>query len=815
MHFIEVIIPLALAKTFTYQVSEAEFAYIQEGCRVAVPFGKSKIYTALVIKKHHQAPELYEPKEIFQLLDEKPIVTQHQLNFWVWMAEYYMCGIGEVYHAAIPSALLLESETVIKFKNLPNDVQADLTDEQYLIMEALQKQSVLTLLEVAKIIDKKNVFPLIQQLIKKDYVSLDEEIYEAYKPKMLRYVKLSDSYTKAGSLSELLEITKNAPKQKQLILGYYQLITHQNVPVSTKKLISHTQVAPTVLKTLIDKNVFEPYFLSQDRISFDQSDKIDEVKNEWIEKISNQIELQFSQKDIVVLKDVTKQNQLEVYFNLIEKYLNLKKQILFLVPEIVVVSSVLKEFTSRFGNQLIVYHSRYNNNEKVEIWNKVLNHNQTGQIIVGTRSSVFLPFNNLGLVIVDQEHDVAYKQNESAPRYHTRDSVIMLAHLSGAKTLLSSSTPSFESIYNIKSEKYGVVEGDSQDLFSTQTEVVLCDLKDKYKRKRMTGHFSDTLIEEMSDALANQKQVVLYQNRRGYAPILECISCGHVPQCSQCNVSLTYHQHKNQLRCHYCGYTMAKPSHCHACSSVDLSLKGFGTEQVEKEVRELFPEAKVARLDQDTTRGKHAFELILEAFKEQETDILIGTQMVTKGVDFSNVGLSAVLNVDNLLYHPDFRSFEKTYQILSHLIEQTHQEKQSNKVIIQTYNPQHEVLQKVKIHDYEKFTQEQLIERQTFIYPPFCRLIKITLKHKDYDKLKQASEWFYSVLVQKLPLPVLGPEEPSINRIRNQYIRLIQIKIPQKISLPKTKSIIQKTINSFDAVSAYRNVQITVNVDNV
>jgi primosomal protein N' (replication factor Y) (superfamily II helicase) len=492
----------------------------------------------------------------------------------------------------------------------------------------------------------------------------------------------------------------------------------------------------------------------------------------------------------------------------------------------------VSRLTKHFGNKVAVFHSKYSNNERVEVWNQVLNQSDKAQIVIGARSALFLPFRNLGLIVVDEEHEPTFKQVDPAPRYHARDAAIILANLhqstrggtsdselvkqvelGGAKVLLGSATPSIESYFNAQSGKYGFVELHERFGNAVLPEIHLVDLKDSYFRKKMTGHFSQFLIDIMTEALSNGEQIILFQNRRGYAPVIECMTCGHIPQCPQCDVSLTYHKFKGQLRCHYCGHSVAKPTNCHACSSVDLTSKGFGTEQIELELASLFPTKNVKRMDQDTTRGKYAFERLIDSFKNREIDILVGTQMLAKGLDFDNVSTVGILNADSMLYFPDFRAFERSYQMMTQVSGRAGRSDKKGRVVIQTYNPDHNTIQQVTNNNYTGMYKEQLYERYIYKYPPYYKLVKLTLKHKDFEKLKEGSMWLYQVLRQQFDIPVLGPEEPPVSKIRNEYIRTILIKIPQEKHLGNTKKAIQKILNSFDAISQYRTIKVTVNVD--
>jgi primosomal protein N' (replication factor Y) len=814
MFFVEVVLPLSLAKTFTYRVSEAEFHFIKKGMRVAVPFGKSKIYTALVIDTHQNKPSLYDAKEIHQILDEKPIATETQIKHWLWVANYYMCGIGDVYRGAFPSGLLLESETIISHKADVVVNQNELSDEEFLVYEALQQQSSLKVQEIISILNKKNIFPILQKLMDKDVIVLEEEMKESYKPKLIRYVKLHTKYESDSGLNELLEVLKNANKQKEIVLAYFQISASEKKPITVKKLTEVSNAASTVVKALIEKEIFEEYYLQHDRVTFDGKASEKELQLSTAQETAfNEIKNSLLEKEVCLLHGVTSSGKTEIYIKLIEEYLETGKQILYLLPEIALTTQLVSRLRLHFGDKVAVFHSKYSNNERVEVWRQTLENSDKAQIVIGARSALFLPFNNLGLLIVDEEHEQTFKQTDPAPRYHARDSAIVLANFHNAKVLLGSATPSIETYFNTQIEKFGLVTITERYNNVRMPEVVLVDLKDKHFRKKMTGHFSDLLIEEIAEALSLGEQVILFQNRRGYSPIIECMTCGHVPHCQQCDVSLTFHKHKNQLRCHYCGYSIAKPTHCHSCSSIDLTTKGFGTEQIEQELVSLFPKAKTGRMDQDTTRGKFGFEKIIDTFKNREIDILVGTQMLAKGLDFDNVSLVGIMNADNMLHHPDFRAFERSFQMMTQVAGRAGRSEKQGKVVIQTYNPNHNTIQQVTTHNYLGMYKEQLYDRQIYKYPPYFRIIKLTLKHKDFDKLKEGSMWLYQVLSQNLNMPVLGPEEPAISRIRNEYIRTILIKIPQNLHLGNTKKTIQKMLNSFEAVAQYRAIKVIANVD--
>ncbi len=812
-HFVEVILPLALAKTFTYCIPEAAFHYIRPGMRLAVPFGKNKIYTGLAIELHEREPQLYQAKEIHQILDQQPVVNEIQIAHWQWIASYYMCAIGDVYRTAMPTALLLESETIISKKEGVID-KAILSDEEFLVYEAVEQASSIKVDEVMSILNKKNVFPILHQLIGKNALSLHEEVSEIYKPKLVRHVRLHAEFQNPENLAALLDILKSAQKQKELVLSYFQLQASGKKPVTVKQLTEVSGVAPTIVKTLVDKGIFEEYHLQHDRVNFD--DKLEQrslVLSAAQQRGLDQIRSVFGSKDVALLHGVTASGKTEIYIKLIEQYIGSGRQILYLLPEIALTTQLVERLTAYFGNKVAVFHSKYSNNERVEVWQQVLAQSEKAQVVIGARSALFLPFSNLGLIIVDEEHEQTFKQQDPAPRYHARDAAVVLAASHEAKVLLGSATPSIETYYNAVSGKYGLVEITERYGKVLMPDIELVDIKDKYFRKKMTGHFSDTLLEYMHEALSLGEQVILFQNRRGYSPVVECMTCGHVPQCRQCDVSLTYHKFKNQLRCHYCGYSIANPVHCHNCTSKELTTKGFGTEQIQQELTELLPNYRIGRMDQDTTKGKFGFEKILDSFGSREIDVLVGTQMLAKGLDFANVSLVGIMNADNMLYHPDFRAFERSFQMMTQVAGRAGRSEKRGKVVIQTYNPHHNTIRQVTANDYKGMYNEQLYERQIYKYPPYFRLVRLTLRHRDYEKLRDGATWLYQVLSQNLNLPVLGPEEPAIARIRNEYIRTIMVKIPHDKPLQGTKKTIRKILDSFEAISQFRPIKTSVNVD--
>jgi primosomal protein N' (replication factor Y) len=814
-YFIDVILPIPIEKSFTYSITKSEANFLHIGMRVAVPFGKSKIYTAIVHSIHDQEPLIYEAKDIHQILDEIPVVTSNQIKHWEWISSYYMCTLGEVMRAALPSAFILESETVISRNNEITLNDEDLKDDEFLVYEALHHQTSLKIQDVMGILDKKNVFPVIKRLLERDAISVQEEVYEKYKPKLVRFVKLNSAYTSQEKLQELMADLSNAPKQRDVIMTLFSISAKTKKPIKFSDLSEESDASSAILKTLIDKGILEEYHIQKDRVEYSGDDNEDSKHlNVHQEKALEEIKASFKTQNVTLLHGVTSSGKTEVYVKLIEEVIAKGKQVLYLLPEIALTTQLVTRLQIYFGEKVSVFHSKYSSHERVEVWYNVLNNEPKAQIILGARSSIFLPFHNLGLIIVDEEHESSFKQFDPAPRYHARDAAIVLASLFNSKTLLGSATPSLESYYNAKQNKYGLVEINYRYNDVMMPEIELVDLADKYKRKRMKGHFSDRMQEEMTEALQAGHQIILFQNRRGFSPIVECNTCGHSPQCPNCDVSLTYHQYRNQLRCHYCGYNTTMLQNCQACGSNELDSKGFGTEQIEEEVKVLFPDHKVARMDLDTTRGKYGYEKIITSFEQQEVDILVGTQMLTKGLDFRNVKLVGIMNADNMLNFPDFRAHERSFQLMLQVSGRAGRTDQRGKVLIQTYNPYHRILQQVSINNYADMYKEQMEERHNYKYPPIFRLVKITLKHKDYNKVSVGADWFAKSLRQTFKSNVLGPEFPPVSRIRNQYLINILVKIPPQQSLPKTKEVIHKINNRFMSVKDFRPIRVIINVDN-
>ena len=816
MYFVEVILPLPLPKLYTYRINEDEAHFLQMGMRVAVSFGKSKVYTALVHKVHTNEPT-YETKDIEYILDETPIVTPEQITHWQWIADYYMCTLGEVIKSALPSTFLLESETIIEIAE--KDLNSNLfSDDEFQVYEALHYKTALKGSEVSKIIPKKKTLKVIKSLVEKGAARISERIFEKYVPKLVKFIRLAKDYQSQEGLQKALELLKGE-KQKKLIMAYFNYINREVLPLKVENLLEEAKVSNAVLKSVVEKGILEIYYLQKDRVSFAGSEilakkTLNNIQNEAL----YQVQQQFQTKNTVLLQGVTASGKTEIYIELIDQYLKEGKQVLYLLPEIALTIHLINRLKKHFGKNLSVYHSKYNTNERVEVWNNVLNNCSKAQLVVGVRSSVYLPFKNLGLVVIDEEHDSSYRQFDPAPRLQARDSAIMLANLFKAKTLLGTATPSIESMYNVKIGKYGFVYLSKRYANFLPPIIELIDIKDKQHRKRMNGHFSDILIEEMTNTLSQGKQVLLFQNRRGYAPIVQCMHCGTVPQCPHCDVSLTFHHSSNQLRCHYCGYAIPMPKTCIACGSVDLKTKGFGTEQISKELEILFPQVAIDRMDQDTTNGKYGYEKILAKFEQQETQILVGTQMISKGLDFENIGLVGVMNADALIHSPDYRAYERSFQLLLQVSGRAGRSAQQGKVLIQTYNPQHPVIQQVLQNDFKGMYQNQIEERQSFSYPPFVQMIKITLKHTNFNRTNEGAEWFANALKEafasKKGIEILGPEFPLISRIRNEYMKDVLVKVkPSELSIHHTKEQIKRIETSFQSISNFRAIRVSYLID--
>jgi primosomal protein N' (replication factor Y) len=806
-------LPLPLQKLFTYSINDKEASFISQGVRVIVPFGKRKVYTGIVYKIHQTPPLAYQAKEIHQILDKNAIITTDQLTHWQWIADYYLCTLGEVVRAALPAAFLLQSETKIS-KNNSFINENLLTDNEFLIFEALQYHDMLSIEKVSAILSRKTVMPLVNSLLDKNAIKIHEIIYEKYIPKQVKYLRLTKEWQEKDQLEVLLEKVNRAPKQRQVVLNYFQQVAITKKPINFSRFIKSNKISYAVIKSLKDKNIFETYLIQEDRLKKGKSTHVIPELTPYQDIAYKEINTKLKNKEICLFHGVTSSGKTEVYAHLIKKELDKGKQVLYLVPEIALTTQLINRLSLYFGESISVFHSRYTINERVEVWNNVLNEREKARLIIGARSALFMPFKNLGLIIIDEEHETSYKQFDPAPRYHARDTAVVLSKQVNAKLLMGTATPAIETFQNVKNGKYAYVKLEHRFGKVLLPEIELVNLKDTYKKKQMTGHFSKRLLDLIHESLKNDEQVILFQNRRGYAPIVECNSCGVSPQCPNCDVSLTYHKYHDELRCHYCGFSDKMPTTCPACKNPTLDTKGFGTQQIEKEIQELFPNHRTARMDFDTTRGKYDYHRIISAFQAQEVNILVGTQMLSKGLDFTNVSLVGVMNADTMLNFPDFRAHERSFQMLVQVSGRAGRTQKRGKVIIQSFNPYHQILQQVTLNDFDTMFKEQTHERRQYKYPPFYRLIKITLKHKDFNKVNQASEWLGQSLRNYFSDWVLGPTNPAISRVRNQYIKDLIIKIPLDQSLPNIKKKLQQVKNHFQSIGIYRSIRFNVDVDN-
>ena len=813
-YFIDALLPLALPKAYTYCITSKEKEFLGQGFRVAVPFGKQKIYTAIVSRIHQVAPQTYEPKSIVMIMDEAPVVTSTQLNFWKWMSSYYMCTQGEIFRASLPAALMIESQSVLVKKEASKDQLNTLSDTQYLVYEALQKQS-LTLDEISQITDLKRVMPLVLDMIDKNAAMIHQRLEEKFKPKKLRMIQLETSFQESKALESLLDNIARAPKQIDVLMTMLGQKKGLQEWIEVSKIKQQAQVNSSVIKTLIDKGVLKESYQEANRILIKhaQSEFKDKKLSDAQGRVLEDIKIELIKKEVVLFEGVTASGKTEVYIHLITEQIKAGKQVLYLLPEISLTSQIVSRLAARFGKQVLVYHSRYSIHERTEIWKQVLDGGSQGQIIVGARSAILLPFQNLGLVIVDEEHENSYKQFDPAPRYHARDSAIYLAKNVNARVVLGSATPSIETAENVRNGKYGWVKLTERYGGVSLPNIELVNLKEAYRKKKMSGMFSESLLDAIRTTLGEGKQVILFQNRRGYAPILECVSCGHAPQCTQCDVSLTYHQTQNQLRCHYCGYNIPMPTQCHACGMPTLTTKGVGTQQIQEQVQQLFPEVTVGRMDWDSTRGKWDFDRIIEAFDNGQIQILVGTQMVVKGLDFKNVLLVGVINADHVLNLPDFRAHERSYQMLCQVAGRAGRSDRKGSVLIQTFQPEHPTLKQVIDHDYSSLFQIQKREREQYHYPPYFRMIRITFKSRQYETVNMASDWFTNVIKQSYKGSVLGPVFPTVARVRNLYHKQLLVKIDHKLNTNEVKSLLARTYKSFQAIASFRSTRVNFDVD--
>ncbi len=824
--FADVLLPLPVGGTFTYRVPFDLNDQVMAGVRVVVQFGARKIYTALVARVHETPPDDRLPKYIYSVLDENPIVTPVQTAFWGWIAEYYLCHPGEVMNAALPSAFKLASESKIALNPARPEHVPGLNEKELLLLEALQNRKTIAISEVSKILEIQKTIPVIKSLIEKGIILPEEELNDPYKPKRETFVRLTEDFETEEILQELFDqLEKRARKQLEIVMTYIRL-SHfgfgERVEVKRQDLLKQSKGSAAQLEIMVKKGVFETYdkivsrFEVTGRESAVESIELTVGQQEAFDRIRES----FLTKDVVLLHGVTSSGKTELYIKLIREVVDQGKQVLFLLPEIALTTQIITRLRKYFGSRVGVYHSRFNVHERVDIWNAVLEKNSIGQavsqqydIILGARSSVLLPFSNLGMVIVDEEHDPSFKQMDPAPRYNGRDAAIYLAHLHGAKTLLGSATPSVESYFNAMQGKYGFTGLFERYAGMEMPLIQVVNVKEALRHGRMKSHFSSVLLEQLATALGLGQQAILFQNRRGFSLRLECDVCHWMPTCKNCDVTLVYHKKSNQLRCHYCGYVARIPDKCPECNGVSIKMKGFGTEKVEEELGLIFPKIRITRMDLDTTRSKHSLQQIIGDFEERKIDILVGTQMVTKGLDFDNVSLVCILNADNMLSYPDFRAAERSYQLMAQVSGRSGRKNNQGRVIIQTYNPENPVIRDVMKNDYVSMFRQQLAERQKFKYPPYVRLVLIRLKHKDPDLLNKAAASLAGSLRAIFGKRILGPEFPMVARIMNYYIKHIMFKIEREVSSAGMKEKLVAEIEKFRMEPGFTQVKVLMDVD--
>ncbi|HXA02680.1 MAG TPA: primosomal protein N' [Cytophagaceae bacterium] len=818
--FADVILPLPLPKLYTYRVPHDLNDKVSVGARAIVQFGKKKVLTSIIAAIHQQPPALYEAKYILDLLDEEPLMNSQQLKLYEWMSQYYMCNLGEVINAALPSGLKLNSESRIQLNpDYNNNLMAFTGQEEMIIQTLLVKES-LSYNEAAHILGLKSINPIIKSLLAKERIILYEEIREKYVPKKIKKLKLSQEYNNKVKLEALFKELEKKPKQTEVLLRYLQQVPVFNNPALNKaglERISFINLleSASAYNTLFKKNVFEEFELIVPRFGEGEETKFKDIKlTDAQEKAKTEILDSFKSKETVLLHGITGSGKTEVFIELIKNALDGGSQVLYLLPEIALTTQIVQRLRKVFGNKMGVYHSKFSDNERVDIWKGLI----SGKLsfIVGVRSSIFLPFDNLGLIIIDEEHETSYKQYDPAPRYHARDTSLMLAKLHNAKTVLGSATPSIESYYNAITERWGLVKLSKRFGDAELPEIILADTRKERRNKTMRNDFSGLLVNEIKSALERKEQAILFQNRRGYSPYISCEDCAYIPKCQNCDVSLTLHMYSQDLRCHYCGHTQAPPINCPACGSGRIKSVGFGTEKIEEDIKLFIPEANVQRMDLDTTRKKNSYENIIGDFEKGKTNILVGTQMVSKGLDFDKVSLVGIFDADRMIHFPDFRSHERAFQMMTQVSGRAGRKAKKGRVIIQTADTEQALLKKVISNDYEGLYKDEIAERENFLYPPFCRIIKLTFKDIDRKKVHQGAQGLSELLKERLGgRRILGPEAPLIDRLRNYYLMDIFIKIEKDISLKAVKFSVGQTIQTFLSDKDYKNSYIQADVDPV
>ncbi|AYZ11322.1 primosomal protein N' [Chryseobacterium arthrosphaerae] len=813
MQYAQIVLPLNLKGSFTYKVPEELMPEIQPGMRVLVPFGGKKIYTGIVFELHDNAPESFVAKEVISMLDDQPILPEEQLRFWNWLSDYYLCGLGEIYRFAFPSSLKLESETYLKLKpGAVVDFENLDVNEMYLI-QALEVRQLINLTDIEAFIPKKDIIKTINSLIDLQYIEIDEKIAEKYKAREVAYVRINDEVLQQNLPDILIRLNK-ARKQKDLFLAILEKQTeHPEIPIKKAELFEDGYFGSSHFKPLADKGLVEEYYMQKDRIeSYEgELEELEEL-SEQQKTAKSEIDEAFEEGKNVLLHGVTSSGKTHIYLEKIDECIRSGKNVLFLLPEISLTKQITQRLEKKYGRQLGFYHQKLTDFEKVEVWRRIRQNDI--RILIGTRNALFLPYQNLGLIVVDEEHDSAYRPREVSPYFNAKDSALVLGGFYKAGVILGSATPSVESYYRARKDKMKYVFLDERFGNVSLPEYELINFKEAQDSKKVSGNFSSRLIEEMKKTVDDHNQVIVLHNRRGYANVVECESCGYVNYCSNCDVVMTYHKAANEMKCHYCGQRASKPKTCPKCHSENLNERGVGVEQIHEEVSKLFPDHEVDRMDVDSMRKKFAYEKLYEKIEEREADIVVGTQMISKGLDFDHIELVAIPKADSLLYVQDFRAEERAYQLITQVSGRAGRVSGKGKILIQTYNPDHSVFQLIKMNNPAKIYKYILTERQKFHYPPFTKLIMIELKHRKEDKTDRASQFLGSILRKYLPEDcVLGPERAQIARLNNLYQFQIMLKLPRGKNYEKFKNMVLISLKEFDEITAYQSIKKDVFVD--
>ncbi|MCH3924363.1 MAG: primosomal protein N' [Bacteroidales bacterium] len=819
--FVDVILTLHLPYSYCYRLPQEMNEDIAIGQRVAVQFGSKKIYSGIVVNITDVAPKVKNIKYVIAIIEKEKTVTQKQIDFFKWIAEYYIAYVGDVLTAALPSAFRLKSETVVEISPYFSSDITNLDDTEKDILDLVLNKTKINIEELEAKYEQKNILPIISSMIKKDVLVTDEELYSKYTPKKETYIILNPKYKEDESELKALfeEFDKKAvfASQRNTLLLYLSLIKDRDSITKTELLSKRCSLSS--LTTLLHKDILRKESKIVSRL--ENREKTQEVSsivlNEEQTIAYNEIINHWNEKPVSLIYGVTGSGKTEIYIKLIEKIIKEKGQVLYLIPEIAITTQLITRLQQYFGNTIGVYNSKFSTMERAEVWNRVKTdkQNERFNIILGSRSAVFLPFVDLKMVVIDEEHDTSFKQNEPVPHYNGRDCALYLAKMFSAKTILASATPNIESYYLAQQNIYQLLTLKHQYHKLPLPEIQIADMKDCYKYGELYGIFSKLLYDNMIECLKDKKQIIIFQNRRGYAPHLTCNICGYVPKCPNCDVSLVLHKQTRSLNCHYCGYHTDVISSCPDCHSHSLKNVGIGTERIEEEIRMYFPKANVERMDLDTTRTKDAYTKIIEDFSTGKIDILTGTQIVTKGLDFENVGLVGVLDVDSMLHYPDFRSYERVFQILTQVSGRAGRKNTKGKVIIQTFSPYHQAIRDVSEHNYEGMYDSQIVERKLLNFPPFCRMIKITLQHKNREELYEYAKDYAIRLRQIFGFRLFGPQEPTIARLKNLYNQEIWLKIEKQLSYSKVKVKIREMNEEFSAEKNHKNVRINIDVDPV